>query len=56
VKVDALIVAGAIAVLKVALSTCPMGTLVAPFAGIVDITSGAGGVTTGDVVVVKLHT
>jgi hypothetical protein len=50
VNVDALIDAGVIASLNVALSTWPMGTLVAPFAGITEITVGGG------VIVVKLHT
>jgi hypothetical protein len=49
VKVVALIVPAFIASLKVALSTWPMGTLIAPFAGIVDTTAGAG------VIVVKDH-
>jgi hypothetical protein len=42
--------AGAMASLNVALSTWPMGTLVAPFAGIVEITVGGG------VMVVNVHT
>jgi hypothetical protein len=50
VNVVALIEAGAIASLKFALSTCPMGTLAAPFTGVVAMTVGAG------VTVVKLHT
>jgi hypothetical protein len=50
VKVDALIVAGLIASLKVALSTWPTATFVAPFAGTVDITVG------GRVVVVNVQT
>jgi hypothetical protein len=50
VKVIALIVAGLIASLKVALSTWPMGTFAAPFTGTVDATAGGG------VIVVKDHT
>jgi hypothetical protein len=50
VNVVALIVAGLIASLKVALNTWPMGTFVAPFAGAVDTTAGAG------VIVEKVHT
>jgi hypothetical protein len=48
--VVALIVAGFIAPLKVALSTWPMGTFTAPFDGTVDTTVGGG------VIVVKDHT
>ena len=50
VKVDPLIVAGFIASLKVALITWPIATFVAPFAGIVDTTTGAG------VIVVNVQT
>jgi hypothetical protein len=50
VKVVALIVAGFIPSLKVALRTWPMGTLMAPFAGTTAITAGGG------VIVVKVHT
>jgi hypothetical protein len=49
VKVAAPIVAGFIGPLKVAVSTCPMGTFTAPFAGVVDTTVGGG------VIVVKDH-
>jgi hypothetical protein len=49
VKVALLIEAGLIASPKVALSTWPMGTFTAPFAGIVDNTAGGG------VIVVKDH-
>jgi uncharacterized membrane protein AbrB (regulator of aidB expression) len=50
VKVVALIVAGLIASLNVALSAWPMGTLLVPFAGTVAVTIGGG------VIVVKNHT
>jgi hypothetical protein len=52
VKVVALIVAGFIDSLKVALSAWSMDTLVAPFTGVVDETAGAVVI----VVVVKVHT
>jgi hypothetical protein len=42
--------AGVIASLNVALSTCPMATLAARFAGIVEITVGGGAI------VVNVHT
>jgi hypothetical protein len=47
-KVVVLIVAGFIVWLKVALSTWPMGTSVAPFAGIVVTTRGAGEIVVND--------
>jgi hypothetical protein len=50
VKVDVPIVVGFIASLKVAFSTWPTGTLVAPFPGTVAVTAGAG------VIVVKVQT
>ena len=50
VKVDVLIVAAAIASLKVALSAWPMGTFTALFRGAVGDTVGGG------VIVVKVHT
>jgi hypothetical protein len=50
VKVAALIDAGAIASLNVALSTLPTATLAAPFVGLLAVTAGGG------VIVVKLHT
>jgi hypothetical protein len=54
VKVAALIVLGLIASLKLALSACPMGTPVTPFAGAVETISGE--TTAGAVPVVKVHT
>jgi hypothetical protein len=35
--------AGFIAVLNVAVTTCPVGTLVAALAGVVEVTVGGGG-------------
>jgi hypothetical protein len=49
-----LIVAGLIASLKVALSTCLTGIPVAPLTGIVETT--VGGVVSGAAAVVKVHT
>jgi hypothetical protein len=53
VKEDVFIVFGFMASLKVALRTWPMGTLAAPFAGSVAVTTGATG---GGVPVVNVHT
>jgi hypothetical protein len=52
VKVVALIVAGVMATLKVALRAWLMGTLVAPFTGTVEMTVGGVGAGT----VLKVHT
>jgi hypothetical protein len=49
-KVVALIEAGAIASLKVAVNTWPTGTFTAPFTGTVDTTAGP------EMMVVKDHT